>query len=93
MSFPIPCNFLGTAENRSPAVPVLADNRTGRQFDPGRSGQLDFIGGESFDIAGSDSIAITDILANLNYDPNKVCRCMAAFTVDIEFMENIQSLR
>ena len=48
------------------------------------------IGGESFDIAGSDSIAITDILANLNYDPNKVCRCMAAFTVDIEFMENIQ---
>lgn len=48
------------------------------------------IGGESFDLTGSDSIAITHILANLNYDPNKVCRCMADITVDIEFRENIQ---
>ena len=48
------------------------------------------IGGESFDLTGSDSIAITDILANLDYDPNKVCRCAAVFAVDIEGMENIQ---
>ena len=49
-----------------------------------------YIGEETFDLTGNDSIAITDILANLNYDPNKVCRCAAAFTVDIEGLENIQ---
>lgn len=48
------------------------------------------IGGETFDLWGSDSIAITRILDNLDYDPNKVCRCIAPITVDTEMISGIQ---
>lgn len=40
--------------------------------------------GETYSFAGSDSVALTDILINLAYDPEKVCRCTAEFTVDTE---------
>lgn len=33
---------------------------------------------------GSDSVNLTDIVINLNYDPEKVCRYMPEFTVDTE---------
>ena len=46
--------------------------------------------GTSFDLAGSDSIAITRILVNLNYDPDEVCRCAADVTVDTETLTGIQ---
>ena len=48
------------------------------------------IAGEVFTIAGSDAIAITDILINLNYDPGEVCRCAADVTVDTETLTGIQ---
>lgn len=48
------------------------------------------IGGESVDVWGSDSITITRILDNLDYDPNKVCRCMAPITVDTELISGIE---
>lgn len=32
-----------------------------------------------------NSVTLTEILANLNYDPGKICRCMPQFTVDTEF--------
>lgn len=43
----------------------------------------------NFTLAGSDSVTITDILANLDYDPDAVCRCMAEFTVDTELLSGI----
>lgn len=48
------------------------------------------IGGESFDLWGSDSIAITRILDNLDYDPENICRCIAPITVDTELIAGIE---
>lgn len=48
------------------------------------------VGGTAYRIAGSDAVALTDILAWLDYDPNTACRCMAEFTVDTETLEGIQ---
>ena len=31
------------------------------------------------------SVTLTDILLNLNYDPNNLCPCPAEYTVDTEF--------
>lgn len=44
----------------------------------------------NFTLADSYSVTITDILINLNYDPNEVCRCMAEFTVDTEMLPGIE---
>lgn len=43
------------------------------------------VGGEEYSFWGSDSVTLTDILINLDYDPDQVCRCMTEFTVDTEF--------
>ncbi len=43
-----------------------------------------YLDGEAHVISGSDAIALTDILENLPYDPEKVCNCIAEFTVDTE---------
>lgn len=40
--------------------------------------------GETFSFWGSDSVTLTDLLINLPYDPEAVCRCAAEFTVDTE---------
>lgn len=44
----------------------------------------------NFTLAGSYSVAITDILINLDYDKDQICRCMAEFTVDTETLADIQ---
>lgn len=44
-----------------------------------------YLNGEEFSFWGTDSVALTDILINLSYDPEKVCRCAPEFTVDTEF--------
>ena len=44
----------------------------------------------NFTLAGSYSVAITDILINLDYDKDQVCHCMAEFTVDTETLADIQ---
>lgn len=41
--------------------------------------------GETYSFWGSDSVALTDILINLAYDPDRVCRCYWEFTVDTDF--------
>lgn len=41
--------------------------------------------GETYSFWGSDSVALTDILINLAYDPGRVCRCYWEFTVDTDF--------
>lgn len=41
--------------------------------------------GNAYSFYGSDSVNLTDILINLKYDPNKICRCMPEFSVDTEF--------
>lgn len=45
--------------------------------------------GQEYTISGSDAIAVKDILANLPYDPDAVCRCMAPVTVDTEILTEI----
>lgn len=41
--------------------------------------------GETYSFWGSDSVALTDVLINLAYDPDHICRCPVEFTVDTEF--------
>lgn len=48
------------------------------------------VNGEEFAISGSESVAITDILINLDYDPEQICRCMTDITVDTEMLADIQ---
>ena len=40
---------------------------------------------ETYSFWGSDSVALTDLLLHLNYDPGQVCRCLPEFTVNTEF--------
>lgn len=49
-----------------------------------------YLGGEEYSFGGTDSITITKILKNLPYDPAETCRCMAEFTVDTEWLEDIE---
>lgn len=41
--------------------------------------------GKEYTFEGSDSVYLTDTLLNLAYDPDKLCDCMAEFTVKTEF--------
>ena len=43
------------------------------------------IGEKEYTFMYGNSVALTDILINLNYDPVKVCRCLPEYTVDTEF--------
>lgn len=43
------------------------------------------LNGETYSFWGSDSVTLTDILINLDYDPEQVCRCLPEFTVNTEF--------
>lgn len=40
---------------------------------------------EAFSFWGTDSVTLTDILINLAYDPEQICRCLPEFTVNTEF--------
>ena len=40
---------------------------------------------ETFSFWGGDSVTLTDILINLSYDPDQICRCLPEFTVNTEF--------
>ena len=44
-----------------------------------------YLNGQSYGFMGGNSVTLTDILVNLDYDPMKVCRCLPEFTVDTEF--------
>ena len=48
------------------------------------------IAGQRHVISGSDAVKVTDILVNLSYDPDQVCRCMTDITVDTETLAGIQ---
>ena len=48
------------------------------------------IAGQQYVISGSDAVKVTDILINLDYDPDTVCRCMTDITVDTETIKGIQ---
>lgn len=41
--------------------------------------------GETYSFWGDDSVTLTDIVINLAYDPEAVCKCLPEFTVDTEF--------
>lgn len=44
-----------------------------------------YINGEAFTFMYDESVTLTNILINLDYDPNKVCDCLPEYTVDTEF--------
>jgi hypothetical protein len=43
------------------------------------------LGSEEHSFMGSDSVNLTDLLMNLNYDPMLVCKCLPDFYVETEF--------
>lgn len=40
---------------------------------------------KSYEFWGGESVTVTDILVNLQYDKNKLCKCLPEYTVDTEF--------
>lgn len=44
-----------------------------------------FDDGKSYTFWGGESVTITDILVNLDYDSGKLCKCLPEYTVDTEF--------
>lgn len=44
-----------------------------------------FGNGKRYTFMYENSVAMTDILFNLDYDPNKLCKCRTEYTVDTEF--------
>lgn len=44
-----------------------------------------YIDGEAYTFMYDESVTLTDILINLDYDPNKLCKCLPEYTVDTEF--------
>ena len=44
-----------------------------------------FDGGKSHTFMSGNSVTMTDILVNLKYDKNKVCKCLPEYKVDTEF--------
>ncbi len=49
-----------------------------------------YMDGKEYTFQFGNSVTLTDLLAKLNYDPNRVCRCMAQFKVDTELGTNYQ---
>ena len=43
------------------------------------------LNGETYSFWGGDSVTLTDILINLSYDADQICRCLPEFTVNTEF--------
>ena len=48
------------------------------------------VGEDTFTLTGEESAAVTEILLNLPYDPERICRCMAEMTVDVDGLSGIQ---
>lgn len=48
------------------------------------------IGNKDYIFAFGNSVKLTDLLVNLDYDPNKVCRCTAQYRADTEFGADYQ---
>ncbi len=44
-----------------------------------------FEGGKSHTFMSGNSVTVTDILLNLKYDKNKICKCLPEYTIDTEF--------
>ena len=44
-----------------------------------------YVGNKRYAFSLGNSVTLTDILVNLDYQRNKTCRCMAEYTVDTEF--------
>ena len=46
---------------------------------------INFDDGKSYTFMFNNSVAVTDILVNLKYDVNKLCKCLPKYKVDTEF--------
>lgn len=44
-----------------------------------------YIGNEAYTFMYDESVTLTDILINLDYDEDKLCKCRTEYTVDTEF--------
>ena len=49
-----------------------------------------YLDGKEYGFMYGHSVTLTDLLVNLDYDPGKVCRCMAQYRADTEFGTNYQ---
>ncbi len=47
-----------------------------------------YIGGKEYTFMYGHSVTLTDLLVNLDYNPDKVCRCMPQYKADTEFGKN-----
>lgn len=47
-----------------------------------------YIDGKEYSFMYGYSVTLTDLLVNLDYNPNKVCRCMPQYRADTEFGSN-----
>lgn len=44
--------------------------------------------GKSYTFMGGNSVSLTDMLLHLDYDPEKLCKCLPDISVDTEFGRN-----
>lgn len=49
-----------------------------------------FDGGKSYTFMATNSVTITDMLINLSYDKDEVCKCIPEYTVDTEMGEGYE---
>lgn len=81
-------NNSSTAETDHTHQPV-ADEQTVSDPVSGYCGNTQttiyFDGDKNYKFWGSESVTMTDILINLDYDKSKLCKCLPEYTVDTEF--------
>lgn len=63
--------------------PLTAENAVSGYY--GNTVTEVILDGQTYSFWGSDSVTLTDLLINLAYDPDQVCRCLPEFTVNTEF--------
>ena len=99
----IPAQSNGTASITSDAAPATGTQAHGHGFAEDAQTRSDPINGwcgnmtitirredGTHSISGTDAVAITDILINLNYRQEECCLCPGEFTVDTETLTGIQ---
>lgn len=64
------------------AAPEMAEDTTNGFC--GNTSAVLYVDGQAHTLGGSPAIALTKILINLDYDPEKLCRCPAEYTADTE---------
>lgn len=81
-------NILTETHSHQPAAEAQTVSDPVSGYCGNTSTTIYFDDGSSHTFAYGKSVTLTDILVNLNYDPNKVCECLPEYKVDTEFGKN-----